>query len=202
MTKVSSKEQCTKCKIEGCNSYGKLNRNGNRVFIKGYCNKHYIRFYNYGDPLLIKIIRGDDRIRHYLYHTYYGIKKRCYSKTTPSYKDYGGRGILMCDRWLGVNGFDNFVLDMGERPTPQHSIERKDNNGNYEPSNCKWANKREQASNRRSNNKDVGVGFHKQTSTWRARIRINGKDKCLGMFKKYDDAVACRKNAERLVGKI
>lgn len=77
------------------------------------------------------------------------MKKRCYNVKSKSYMDYGGRGIRVCERWL--LSFSSFVLDMGPRPTSQHQLDRTDNDGNYEPSNCRWSTRIVQARNRRSN---------------------------------------------------
>jgi len=86
------------------------------------------------------------------YSIWSGIKNRCNNKNNISYKNYGGRGIKLCERW---NVFANFLADIGSRPSKDHSIDRIDPNGNYEPSNCRWATTKEQAANRR---KKVFVG--------------------------------------------
>lgn len=76
------------------------------------------------------------------------MKRRCYNKAGDTYHCYGERGIKVCDRWL--NSFDNFLADMGKKPSLLHSIERKDNDGDYEPSNCIWVIHKVQSRNKRT----------------------------------------------------
>lgn len=81
------------------------------------------------------------------YVSWAGMKYRCLTTSCKRYKDYGGRGIKVCERWLK---FENFLEDMGNKPSLDMGIERTDNDGNYEPSNCKWGTEEEQQNNKRS----------------------------------------------------
>lgn len=81
------------------------------------------------------------------YAAWDSLRQRCKNKTSSAYKDYGGRGIKVCDRWL--HSFENFYSDMGPRPSSSHSIDRVDNNGDYTPDNCRWATTKEQGGNKR-----------------------------------------------------
>ena len=81
-----------------------------------------------------------------IYNTWAGMLRRCNNPKAPNYHDYGGRGITVCDRWTK---FENFYADMGPRPKGR-TLDRIDNGGNYEPSNCKWSTRQEQNDNRRN----------------------------------------------------
>ena len=82
------------------------------------------------------------------YQAWHDMKRRCFNPNAKNYSYYGGRGIFMCDRWLS---FENFLADMGSRPTAKHSLDRIDNNADYSPDNCRWSTKKEQQNNKRTN---------------------------------------------------
>lgn len=88
---------------------------------------------------------------HELYRSWSAMKRRCTNPKDKNYKDYGGRGIKVCDRWLESpkNYIDDIEKNIGKKPTKHHTLDRIDNNGNYEISNVRWANKSEQTVNQR-----------------------------------------------------
>lgn len=107
------------------------------------------------------------------YKTWCEIKHRCYNKNYAYYKNYGGRGIKMCERWF--NSFENFLIDMGDIPEPKEnfSIDRIDNNGDYCPENCRWATRKEQCNNRRSNINIEYKGRHQTLRQWCEELGLN-----------------------------
>lgn len=157
------------CKIDNCES---------QTQIRGYCKPHYQKWYRYGDPLKQTWTGRSIKLQP-LYHTWKGMRNRCYSVNYKQYKDYGGRGILVCSEWKGVQGFHNFVSDMGDKPTPKHTLDRIDVNGNYEPSNCKWSTSSEQAKNRRprsiSNYPSAAIRYSESISSWEITVTMNRK---------------------------
>jgi len=94
------------------------------------------------------------------------MKGRCCDKNHAHYKDYGGRGVVVCDEWLGAQGFQNFLNCVGMRPTELHSLDRIDNNGNYEPGNVRWSTAKQQQNNRRSNLWLTFAGERKTHKQW------------------------------------
>lgn len=104
------------------------------------------------------------------YHIWEAIIQRCRNPKDRGFKHYGARGIQVCDAWLD---FVNFYQDMGPRPSPKHSIDRRDNNGPYSPDNCRWATLVEQHSNTRRN---ILITWRNETYTlseWARRTGIN-----------------------------
>jgi hypothetical protein len=98
------------------------------------------------------------------YQAWLHMKQRCYCLSTPKYPLYGGRGITVCARWL--NSFENFLSDMGERPSPKHSLDRIDGDGDYTPDNCRWATYEEQWQTRRDRQPITYAGRSQLLPAW------------------------------------
>lgn len=107
------------------------------------------------------------------YRTWASMKGRCTDQRNTVYPFYGGRGIKVCERW--ASSFEAFLEDMGHKPSPKHSIDRINSDGNYEPGNCKWSTDKEQNRNRRSN-RNFTVGDETMCMTdWAKKLGIHYK---------------------------
>ena len=122
---------------------------------------------------------------------------RCYNPNRDVYPYYGGRGITVCDRWK--DSFENFYTDMGPRPEKNFSIDRINPDGNYEPSNCRWATTVEQHRNQRvqtrSSTKIRGVNL-RDSGKYQVTISLNGKTKVLGQANTLEEAKVIRQKGE------
>ena len=174
------------CAVEGC---------GGRVHAKNMCNRHYRRFSKRGT---IEIERerelGFSNKDHPLYHTWQAMRGRCNNPKHTGYHLYGGRGIKVCREW--EVSFQAFLRDMGERPDGM-TLDRRNNDGNYEPSNCRWATPITQARNRRERKNKTGnqgISFDHKTGMYRVRrsIKSTGQREYLGSRKTLEEAIALR----------
>ena len=131
---------------------------------------------------------------HSIYKRLCTIKSRCYNKNNKDYKYYGGRGIKVCDEWrYDFKAFYDYVTSLPGYDL-ELTIDRKDNNGNYEPGNLRWANMHTQTANRRmlSINKSGYTGVFKSGKFWRSHITVNRQLIYLGWFHNILDCVAER----------
>lgn len=142
------------------------------------------------------------KTKHPMYSTWAGMVARCCYKSAGNYKNYGGRGIKVCDRWLGKDGFWNFVADMGDKPQG-YTLDRIDPNGNYEKDNCRWADRYTQQGNRRKNSNTNCAGISQQSSGFYLAEVGGRKTRERKVFKTLEQAKAWRdiKLKERIVGK-
>ena len=176
----------SECKVNGCIKNNRMNM--------GYCNAHYLRLRRYGNALGGRHDEKHGMSNTPLYRVYRAMLSRCYDKSQKSYINYGGRGIKVCDSWR--NSFEAFIRDMGERPDG-YSIERKDNNGDYEPLNCVWASKYKQARNKRTfkNNSSGFRGVYKVGNSYRSELGGHGY---IGTYKTLEEAISARLMAESI----
>ena len=127
------------------------------------------------------------------YRCWQDMKQRCENVQNPSFHNYGGRGIKVCERW---KAFGAFFADMGPRPDG-HSLDRIDVDGNYEPNNCRWATATQQSRNLREHKRhDVGVSYCARDKTWDAFITVKRKTVRIGSFSTKDAAIEARSLAE------
>lgn len=149
-----------KCAVEGCN-----NPMGSP---KEYCPSHYGKLKRNGSPLISKNERHG-KTRTPEYRTWKLMRRRCHNPNDESYNNYGGRGIKVCDRWR--NSFLAFYEDMGVRPKNKYTIERINNNGDYEPGNCIWLPQEIQGSNKRNN---IFIEYEGEIRTMSEWSRVTG----------------------------
>lgn len=153
------------CSVEGCDSKHRSN---------GYCQYHFGNWYRRGDPIS-KGVLGSNGTHHKTgtpeWIAWSSMKQRCGLPSRADFCHYGGRGIRVCARWQ--RSFENFLADMGKRPSTRHSLDRINNNGNYTPKNCRWATPFEQHNNRSDNTRIVHDGVSLTLSEWSLRLNRN-----------------------------
>jgi len=162
---VTSDRPLRICTVPGC---------GRPHNARGLCMGHYRRA-RVGAPVTapMKTWKRRPPNSELEYQPWYSMKARCRYPWAQSYEYYGGRGITVCERWDGPDGFNNFYADMGPRPSPEHQIDRIDNNGNYEPGNCRWATPKVQIRNRRNTRWLTFRGQSKPIATWAEEMGVN-----------------------------
>ena len=194
-SRPNNAKKCRKCFVDGCSN---LTRNpGGRL-----CHTHQEQIRVYGKIIseIPKIQTG--ATKHELYGTWLGMLDRCRNKNNKQYKDYGGRGIYVCEAWQGSDGFWNFVCDMGDRPK-FHSLDRIDVDGPYSPENCRWADRHTQSLNTRRN-KDNDMRNIKEKiltdgkTVFAVHLSKGGKHFCR-TFVELNEAVAYRNDMEEVL---
>lgn len=145
------------CNIDGCN--------GVTVNKRGWCAKHYMKWYRHGDPLF----KMPERVwRTPTHRVWAGMKQRCNDQNFHCYSNYGGRGIIYEPKW---DKYDGFLEDMGERPLGM-TLDRRNNNGNYTKENCRWVTPRVQSNNRRDNVFLEFNGYRRTIAQWEREIGL------------------------------
>jgi hypothetical protein len=179
------------------NSWTVLDRRGGETLAKCDCgNIKWISTHNLRTGKSKRCIKchRDNRVQKYVgtraYGSWQNMRTRCNNPNSRDYRWYGARGIVVCPEW---NKFENFLKDMGDPPTQLHTIERNDVNGNYEPSNCRWATMEEQRLNKRTTEHPLGKSGERWISiTKDSKYRVTIGDKYIGVYKTLDEAILIR----------
>jgi len=127
-----------------------------KYYAKNYCEMHYVRVRKHGDPSIVKRKITHNKTGTHIHWIWKAMLDRCKNPKNKRYRRYGGRGIKVCDEWKGNNGFSNFYACVGDKPSGK-SLDRINNNGNYEPDNVRWATYKQQSLNRNVPIKTVKV---------------------------------------------
>ena len=177
------------CGAQGC---------GRKYSCSGYCDMHYKRVRKgqmVGGPEPHRGV-GHGLSHHPLYHTWENMMQRCTNPENTNYKHYGARGIRVCKRW---HYFPNFLADIGERPKKM-TLDRIDNDGDYELGNIQWATQQAQVRNqrisRRNKTGQKGVWFNKKIGNYQSKLSVGDRQIYLGSFYSLAEAIEARKTAE------
>lgn len=125
-----------------------------------------------------------DPLGYAIYTRWSAMKARCYRESDSHYKNYGGRGIKVCDRWL--ESYENFLADMGLPPDRNYQIDRIDNNGDYCPENCRWVSRKENARNKTTNKFITAFGETMTQSAWAEKTGIKRETIAMRLKRGWD----------------
>ena len=167
-----------------------------------YCENTFecrISSVNMGYTKSCGCLKGDAHglTSHRFYNTWNGMLQRCTNTMRQDYKDYGGRGITVCEEWLNIRNFVDWC-DLTHPNQEGYTLDRINNDKGYSPENCTWSDKTAQAINQRikKNNTSgyVGVGFNKSKGRWEASLKLNNIYKYIGSFLTIEEAAQARDN--------
>lgn len=181
----------TVCSVNGCER---------EAVCKGFCMRCYCRAKNHPKTSRNRKSLLADYAKEW--QVLNAMRQRCYNPNSASYKNYGSKGIKVCDRWMGKNGLKNFIEDMGRRPEgttskghPIYTIDRLDPEKDYCKENCRWATWWEQNKHTSRSTENTGV-YRVGKTSWRAELTVNGNT-YRKQFKSKNDAINYREELEQ-----